>query len=621
MENFNAIVDEVRSRVDIVDIISDHVALKKAGTNWKGSCPFHKEKTPSFTVNPQKGIFKCFGCGAGGDALAFLQRINNQSFYEVLTDLANKYGIQISYSNENIDIKNQILEINKVTTKFYTEKLFSTSAGKQAKEYLNNRGITDEIIFQFNLGLVPDGWEYLLNHLTREHKFTTEAIEKAGLIIKRQDSDGYYDRFRNRIMIPIHNERGEIIAFGGRTLDKEEKAKYINSPETAVFSKSNNLYALYQAKDSIREEDSAIIMEGYFDAISAHAHGVTNAVATLGTALTSGQLRLLGKYSKSKRIVIAFDADIAGETATDRGIDVIKKTFGGLGGIKILDNMFSKDSAYEINVISIPDDKDPDDYIRNKGTEAFKKLVKNAPSLLDYQIEKIIRNTDLETTSGKLKAVKELAEIFAEISSPLVRNEYIRTLSDRINVREEDFIAELKRLNPTTKTQKFSTKENLEKVFSHKQPTKVISEAERNLISLFFVKESYWNLVSNKLKEVKFDEHNHQLLKDSIEEYIEDCNSIDELTQKLFGKIANNIEAMEILSDIIFSLEDKYCLDNENKVELYIKENNACIKRFKAKSFENELKDKYQKVTDDEIRALELQYEVRNTINTRLSAL
>lgn len=621
MENFSTIVDEVRSRADIVDIISDHVALKKSGNNWKGLCPFHQEKTPSFMVNPQKGIFKCFGCGAGGDALAFLQRINNQSFYEVLTELAGRYGIQINYSNENIDSKNQILEINKIATKFFAENLLTTKAGAEAKEYLNNRGITDETIENFNLGLAPEGWEYLLTHLTRNHKLTVKAIEEAGLILKRQNSDGYYDRFRNRIMIPIHNERGEIIAFGGRTLDKEEKAKYLNSPETAVFSKSNNVYALYQAKESIRNEDSAIIMEGYFDAISAHANGITNVVATLGTALTSGQLRLLGKYTQSKRIIIAFDADLAGGTATDRGIEVIKKTFGGLGGAKILDNMFSKDSAYEINVISIPEDKDPDDYIRNKGTEAFKRLVKNAPLLLDYQIEKILKDNNIETTSGKLKTVKELSVLFAEISSPLVRTEYIKNLSERIGVREDDFLGELTRLKPTKRAQKVSKQEIQEKLSSRKQPKDFIVEAERNLISLFFLKESYWNYISEKLKEEKLSEQNHQLIKDSIEQNIEECKSIDELTQRLFAKLASNIEAMEILSDIQFSLEDKYCLDNQSKVELYIKENIVCIERFKAQSIEKQLKEEYHKVEDDEIRALELQYEVRNTINTRLLAL
>lgn len=621
MTTKNNTLEEVRARVDIVDIISEHVALKKSGKNWMGLCPFHPEKTPSFTVNQEKNIFKCFGCGVGGDALTFLQRITNQSFSQVLVELATKYGIKIDYSNENTDLKNQILEVNKLATKYFTENLFNQNIGQTAKEYLNNRGITDEIIFQFNLGYVPEGWDNLKNYLSQTHKISNELMDKAGLIVHKSQTEGYYDRFRDRIIIPIHNDRGQVIAFGGRSLNENNQPKYLNSPETPIFYKGKNLYALYQAKESIRAEDSVILMEGYFDAISAHANGITNVVATLGTALTGDQLRIIGKYTESKRIFIAFDADIAGGSATSRGIEVIKNTFGGLGGVKILDNTFSKNSVYEIRVISIPNGKDPDEYIRNKGAETFKRLIKNAPLLLDFQTEQILNSNNLETTNGKLNAVKSLAVIFAEISSPIIRSEYIKTISARINVREEDILSELNQLKRPGDRKKFSNQESITQIVKRKEPKDFILLAERNLISLYFLNEEFWKLSTHSLKEVNFSDVNYQIIKSSIDELIVECKNIDELTHKLLNKLAENTQAMEILSDIIFSLEDKQCMDNESSISLFIKENLACITRFRAQNTEQEIKEKYYAVKDDEITSLELQYEVRKIINSRLITL
>jgi DNA primase len=621
MKNLSNTLEEVKVRADIVDIISEHVALKKSGRNWLGLCPFHPEKTPSFMVSSDKGIFKCFGCGAGGDVLSFLQRKTNQSFAQVIADLASRYGIKVEYTDEKIELKQQILDLNKIAAKFYTEKLFEDKIGNQAKEYLYNRGITDDTIFSFNIGFAPAGWDNLLKHLTANHKFSTDTIDKAGLITKRQNSDGYYDRFRDRIIIPIHNERGHIIAFGGRSLSEDNQPKYLNSPETPVFYKGKNLYALYQAKESIKAEDSAILMEGYFDAISAHANGITNVVATLGTALTGDQLRILGKYTQSKRIYIAFDADLAGGNATDRGIEVIKQTFGGLGGIKVLDSSFSKNSVYEIRVISTPEGKDPDDYIRSKGTESFTRLIKNAPLLLDFQIEQTLKANETETTTGKLKAVKELSKIFAEINSPIVRNEYIKSISERLGVREEDFASELKLTTSKKLNRKRRIEEVIPQITKKREPIEFILEAERNLLSLYFLREEFWSLVKAKLKEVPFTNTNHQILNSFIEEYVDECHTVDELTQKLQISLADNMEAMETLSDIIFSLEDKLCMDSENSINLFIKENLACIARFKAQNVEQRIKEKYYAAKDDEIKALELQYEVRSIINSRLSSL
>ena len=282
------IVFEIKNRLDIVDVISEHIVLKKSGMNFWGKCPFHQEKTPSFSVNPDKNIFKCFGCGAGGDSISFLMKINNNTFWETITDLAQKFGLELpshQISSEKTEIRNRIYELNLETASFYAN-LLESQEGKKAKEYLLARGLENNIISKFMLGYSPKQPDGLINHLKNKFKTDFELLEKAGLISKRNSGEGYTDRFRNRLMIPILDEKANVIAFGARSLEESQQPKYLNSSDTPVFNKGRTLYGLYQAKDSIKQNDSAVIMEGYFDVISAHAYGLTNVVATLGTALT-----------------------------------------------------------------------------------------------------------------------------------------------------------------------------------------------------------------------------------------------------------------------------------------------------------------------------------------------
>lgn len=620
MTDFNTAVEEIRARIDIVDIISEHVALKKAGRNWTGLCPFHNEKTPSFMVNRDKNIFKCFGCGAGGDGFSFLQKLTNKSFAEVIADLAAKYGIKINYSNDAIDARNQILELNKLTAKFYAENLLKTESGKKAKQYLNNRGISDETILQFNLGYAPEGWDNLIKNLKKQASVSNETLETAGLVTQSsKDKTRYYDRFRDRVIIPIHNDRGQVIAFGGRSLTEENVPKYLNSPETPVFHKGKNIYALYQARESIKTEDCVILVEGYFDAISAHAHGVKNVVATLGTALTSYQLRLLGKYTESKRLYMAFDADQAGIDATDRGIEVIKETFGSLGGIKILEDSYSSNSVYEIRVISIPEGKDPDDFIQNKGADTFKRLAKSAPLLLDYQINKILNANDTSSVQGKVNVSKELAKLLSEISSPIVRSEYIKIVADKLSVREEDLLTEVRQTRRTG-TKRSTINQELNKTLTTDKQ-ELFQKAERNLLSLYFVKEAYWELITSKLQGYQFSDNNLELLKATIIDSLSSSHTVQDLTQNVLSTLASNTEATEILSDILFKLDDKYCLDNEKSINLFISENIAFISRFISHNTETNLKKNYYENQDDEIKSLEVQYRLREHLNTRLTAL
>ena len=303
-ETFQELVAQIKDRLDIVEVVQKEVILTKKGTNYWGLCPFHKEKTPSFTVSPKLGIYKCFSCGAGGDALTFIQKTQNLEFYPMIIDLAQKFGLEVPKSfkqTESKDLKSNMLKACQKTTEFYNEMLLNSKSSEvqEMLKYLEKRGITKDIIQKYYLGAAPKSYTELYNHLKKD--FSDEVLEKAGLILQSKDNK-FIDRFRNRIIIPIQNELGDFVAFGARTLDAEQQAKYLNSSDSMIYNKSKVLFGLYTAREAIRREDSVILMEGYFDVISAQAHGIENAVASCGTALTPDQVKLLSRYTKSRKI-------------------------------------------------------------------------------------------------------------------------------------------------------------------------------------------------------------------------------------------------------------------------------------------------------------------------------
>ena len=310
--SFEDVISQIKDRLDIVDVVSQYVVLKKSGANYWGLCPFHNDKKPSMSVSPSRGIFKCFSCGAGGDALSFLVKIQNREYKDVILELAEKYGIELPTKyHSSTDSKNQKKEMIKAcqkAAKFYNVELRSASDANKAMTYLRGRDITDEIIDKFTLGWAPNKYDTLYKELKKE--FKDDILEKAGLILK-SNSGGWIDRFRNRIIIPIQNENGEYVAFGARAVDEGQNPKYLNSSDSLIYNKSKILFGLNSAQDAIKSEDGVIIMEGYFDVISAQAHGVENAVASCGTALTPDHVKLLSRYTKSRRIFLSFDTDSA----------------------------------------------------------------------------------------------------------------------------------------------------------------------------------------------------------------------------------------------------------------------------------------------------------------------
>ena len=432
-------VEQIKNSLDIVDVISKYVVLKKSGHNYSGLCPFHNEKTPSFVVTPSRQIFKCFGCGEGGDVIAFLMKINNQDFKEVIAEQAAVLGIELPKGSKDSSSKykqekERLLNAMDEATKFYHKKLL---ANERALEYLEKRGVGEVAIGKFFLGLAPNSNFELKEHL-REKGYTNDEMYKAGLLYEKNGD--FLDRFKNRIIIPIMDVNSNTIAFGARAIMEGQNPKYLNSPDSSIYNKSNVLFGLNRAKDYIKQEDSVIIMEGYFDVISAHVAGVQNAVASCGTALTPQHIKLIARYSPSRKIYLAFDSDSAGQKATKAGAEVIKNIFSSLGDIKQYDSSYSdnSDSVCEIRVVSQVGGKDPDEFIREFGAQEYKNHIKNAPLFLDYRLNKALEELKNDATpQQKSITVQQIADILSEIQNPVILSEYIKNISFKINLDEE----------------------------------------------------------------------------------------------------------------------------------------------------------------------------------------
>ena len=403
-----------------------------------GLCPFHNEKTPSFTVTPSRQIYKCFGCNEGGDVISFLMKITNQSFTEVIKEQAGILGIELPNTygkgtKENKEEKERLKDAIYHAMEFYHNNLLDN---ENALSYLEKRGAGEVAIGKFFLGLAPNSNFELKNHL-RNLGYTNDELYKAGLLYEKNGD--YIDRFKNRIIIPIFDVNSRPVAFGARAIVEGQNPKYLNSPESVVYNKSSILFGLNTAKDAIREEDSVIIMEGYFDVISAQMAGVKNVVASCGTALTPLHIKLLSRYTMSRKIYLAFDADSAGRKAVKSGGEVIKEIFKGLGDIKQTDISYAKtsDNVCEIRVVEQFGGKDPDEYIREFGAESYKEQIKTAPLLLDYELNVLTKNFSKDMSpQDKSILVQQIVDILKEIQNPVILSDYIRKTAYKIDLDE-----------------------------------------------------------------------------------------------------------------------------------------------------------------------------------------
>jgi len=435
-------IDEIKNAADIVDIVSESVALKKAGQNHIGLCPFHSEKTPSFTVSPAKQIFHCFGCGAGGNVFRFLMKYRGLSFPEAVRSLAERYGVDLPEremspaERRRLDELDKIRRANQIAGSFYQRCLTESRIGQGALIYLERRGIDRTAIDRFQLGFAPAGWDNLTTLFTRK-RVPLQVAEKTGLIVPRKNSSGYYDRFRERVMFPIFNTAGSLIGFGGRVMD-DALPKYMNSPESPVYNKRRSLYGVNWARNHCREQKAVYIVEGYLDMLKLHIHGIENSVATLGTALTQEHIRLLKGCVGEGRMILVYDSDEAGLNAAYRSLDLFLKEHADFRK----GNVF-RDKNADTRIMILPEGHDPDSYISQKGREAFLEKSQMAPGLVTFLFDMAVKRHGL-TTEGKIKIVADLTGTLAVINDQVARSLYIKELAERLNIDENAILAKIR---------------------------------------------------------------------------------------------------------------------------------------------------------------------------------
>ncbi len=474
-------IEEIRMAVDIVDYVNQFVPLRRVGKNYVGLCPFHAENTPSFTISPDKQLYHCFGCGAGGNIFNFVMQFEKVSFFEAVKKIAEYAGIELPKPERKekwIETEfEEIYEANRFAEQFFVRNLMKTPEGKRGLEYLYKRGVNDASIKIFGLGYAPEQWDALVQYAMKQN-FPLESLEKAGLIARREDG-AYYDRFRDRIVFPIFSVTGRIIAFGGRRLKEDENIpKYINSPETKVYTKSKVLYGLYQAKDAIRKKGNVILVEGYMDCISLFQAGIENVVATSGTALTEEHAKLISNYANT--VYFLYDADSAGARAMLRGIDIILA------------------QGLELYIVKLPEGEDPDSFIKKYPVSEFEKLIENAVNFIEFKAETYQKLGKFDDPNVKSKAIRSLVESISKIPDELKRSVFIREVSSKYKIPENVLAYELETIllrNKNAQIKKENVeKENVSSISSRiksippeeKDFAKILIEADENILKFVF---------------------------------------------------------------------------------------------------------------------------------------
>ncbi len=477
MAEAGSFADRVKQQADIVRVIGEYIRLKKSGQNFTGLCPFHSEKTPSFAVHPVKQIYHCFGCGVGGDVFKFIMEVEKLSFPEAVRAVAEKCGIPVprprALSPEEklaTQQRSQLVELHREAAAFFALELETTAEGRAARAYLEDRGLDGETVKRFGLGYAPSSGDALVRQL--KQKYPDKLLELSGLAVRDQ-SGRLYDRFRRRIVFPIANESGKVVAFGGRALG-DDLPKYLNSPETLIYSKSNVLYHLDRAKEAIRQGDLAVLVEGYLDTIAVERAGVTNVVASCGTSLTETQVKLLGRFTR--RVVVNYDPDTAGQAATERSLAVLLE------------------QGMDVRVLALPPSNnrpaDPDTFIREQGAEAYRKLLQEAPAYVDYLIARA-RQMDLTTGEGKLRAVNFLMPHVQRIPNRLLRSEWATRIAQQLRVEEPVLREALRRAAAERRSE---VKAKPELMASAAKP------AERRLIQLLVEAEGFRARLAEELR-------------------------------------------------------------------------------------------------------------------------
>lgn len=580
------VIEEVRNANDIVDVISQYVTLKRSGRNFFGLCPFHKEKSPSFSVSPDKQIFHCFGCGAGGNVIHFISKIEGLDFKDTLEFLADRAGITLPEKSDAEDSKRQelrskVFEINEVAALFYHENLYKPTS-KEAQDYVKKRKLDNRTLKAFLIGYASPNYSDLYMHL-KQKGFTEEQI-LASSLVNKTDNGKFIDRFRNRFMIPIQDVRGKVIAFGGRVLD-DSKPKYINSPENIVYSKGRHLFGLNVAKKY--DTSRLLIVEGYMDAISLYQRGITNVVASLGTALTENQGRLLRKYAK--QIILGYDSDGAGQAAIVRGLDILTAM------------------GCDVRVLQMEGAKDPDEYVIKYGSGRFSKLMDEAISLVEYKIKILKQNANLNSTSDKIKFLTEMAKVLVPIDNKIEQEIYIDRISSEYKISKEAIYAQINKMKYGSK----NPQKTLEKLPVRKQTVNVEEQIsaeslkKENVVIALLINEGkiVYDKIKGTIQPEDFRlEQNEKIAKKMYEEFENGKSNIESPLNLLEGQddcisqiTAIMTEELEI-TDINKCIEDiMYIYAREKltrrKNEIIRQLDEPEITREKARELEKELSD------------------------------
>ena len=577
------LIDEIRNSNDIVDIISQYVILKRSGRNFFGLCPFHKEKTPSFSVSPDKQIFHCFGCGAGGNVIHFISKIENADFKESLEILADRAGIKLPTLENNVDskrleLKEKVYEINKLVAMYYHETLYKPQA-KPAQEYVKKRKLDNKALKEFCIGYAENA--NVLYKLLKEKGFTEEEILASDLVIKK--GNNYVDRFKNRLIFPIQDIRNRFIAFGGRVLDNS-LPKYINSPENIVYSKARNLYGLNVAKNT--KTRKLIIVEGYMDTVSLHQRGIDNVVASCGTALTEAQGRLLRKYAE--KVIISYDSDSAGQAATLRGLE-------------ILNNL-----GCDIRILQMEGAKDPDEYVIKYGNGRFNDLVENAISLVEFKIKVLKKGLNIENTNDKIKFMNEIAKILGGVDNKIEQEIYIDKISSDYNISKEAIYAQInKNEYSNNKGAKILESSSIRKPTIKRQGKEINPELEKreNIIISLLIDggEEVYNKIKDIINPNDFkSEANQKIMRRLYEEFEKGNSNINSLVDMfaddeqvvnaLTGIMADDYEIEDnkkALDDVINNYQKEKLMARRNEIIQSL--NNASLDKEKASELEKEL--------------------------------
>lgn len=598
-------IEQIRTSADIVDVVSQYVQLRKRGKNYIGLCPFHNEKTPSFTVSSEKQLFKCFGCGAGGSVITFLMDIKKISYVEAIQELADMLGIPIEYEtnvdSETLTETEQMYELNTEVARFFSESLLSSNEGEFARQYFSNRKIKTSSLRAFGLGFAPQKGKLI--EFLNSKKLDLNLAVTLGLLIKNDDGS-FYERFSGRIIFPIFSPNGRVIAFAGRILEaKENTAKYLNSPESKIYFKSKVLYGLSHAKDEIRKTGKAILVEGYMDLISLHQSGIKNVVAVSGTSFTDEQAQLLSRYCKE--IILLFDSDKAGISAALRSFEILLKY------------------DFSISVIELPEGEDPDSFILKNGKKEFENLVNEAIGFIEYQTSIFKKNGDLDNPDKSANAINELVRLLSLVKDEIKRSLLLQAVAQKFNLRVrllEDKLESLSRKAAKVEFREVKDEKSHSTILTDNkklESDKVVLKIEEDLFKIMFEYDTTGKIILSEITPEEFQNENHRKLAEQV------LNSIEEIGYCDASKILESVDDEEIKNLILRYSIDKHKISErwkefypkvtEFKVEKAIYD---LIKQFKFLKIDDKishLNNKIKELNDDE--GFLILREVRDLIN------